>query len=80
LTAFELEEVIVTAQKRAQSVNDVGMSINAFSGDTLNELGVEDTADLATPFPIMTLGPLMDVNRVNGMPATYGVTFNYSWF
>lgn len=56
------------------------MSINAFSGDTLNELGVEDTADLATPFPIMTLGPLMDVNRVNGMPATYGVTFNYSWF
>ena len=28
-----LEEVIVTAQKRAQSIQDVPLSITAFSGD-----------------------------------------------
>jgi outer membrane receptor protein involved in Fe transport len=103
-----IEEVTVTAQKREQSVNEIGMSIVAFTGDTLKELRVQETADLAAitpglsysdvgsgppvytmrgvgfnegslqatgtvgvyhdqivvPFPIMTGGPLMDVERV----------------
>ena len=32
-----LEEVIVTAQKRSQSIQDVPISITAFSGDFLEE-------------------------------------------
>jgi iron complex outermembrane receptor protein len=30
-----LEEVIVTAQKREESLQDVGISVSAFSGDQL---------------------------------------------
>ena len=46
-----LEEVIVTAQKREQSINDIPMSITAFSGDTMREMGIQDTADLALVVP-----------------------------
>lgn len=47
LDAFaQLEEVIVTAQKRAQSADDVGMSIQAISGSALKDNGVVDASDL----------------------------------
>jgi outer membrane receptor protein involved in Fe transport len=41
-----VEEIIVTAQKREQSIDDVGMSIQAATGDQLAELGVTDTTQL----------------------------------
>lgn len=50
----QLEEVIVTAQKRAQSANDIGMSITTFSGENLQELGVVNTIDLASLTPGFT--------------------------
>ena len=31
----QLEEIVVTAQKREQSLNDVGLTVNALSGDFL---------------------------------------------
>ncbi|MFT5710843.1 MAG: iron complex outermembrane receptor protein [Halioglobus sp.] len=43
----QLEEVIVTAQKRAQSLQDIGITASAFSGDRLNEAGVTDVVDVA---------------------------------
>jgi outer membrane receptor protein involved in Fe transport len=47
----QVEEIIVTAQKRAESINDIGMSIQAFSGETLEKAGVESAADLAQVVP-----------------------------
>ena len=44
-------EIIVTAQKRAQSINSVGMSIAAISGDALAERGIVSTADLVKSVP-----------------------------
>jgi iron complex outermembrane receptor protein len=44
--AAELEEIVVTAQKREQLLQDVGVSIAAFSGDRLRELGLASTTDL----------------------------------
>ncbi|USA44796.1 TonB-dependent receptor [Spongiibacter taiwanensis] len=41
-----IEEVVVTAQKRQQSISDVGMSITARSGEQLQELGIGDVAGL----------------------------------
>ncbi len=38
-----LEEVVVTAQKREQDLQDVAISITAFSGDQLRELGFTAT-------------------------------------
>lgn len=52
--AIQVEELIVTAQKTAESVNEIGMSISAFSGDTLKELGVADTTDMTALTPGLT--------------------------
>lgn len=41
-----LEEVVVTAQKRSESAQDVGMSISAMSGEDLKANGVSDPNDL----------------------------------
>lgn len=50
-SAAVLEEVIVTAQKREQSLQDVGISVTAFSGDQLSELGYTNPIDLASQTP-----------------------------
>ena len=41
-----IEEIVVTAQKREESINDVGMSIEAATGERLKDLGITDAADL----------------------------------
>ena len=51
----QLEEVIVTAQRHAQSVNDVGVTMNAFTGDRLKELNVRSTEDIALHTPGLTV-------------------------
>ncbi|MCR8924348.1 TonB-dependent receptor [Dasania sp. GY-MA-18] len=59
--AAVLEEVMVTAQKRAQSVNHIGVSASALSGDGLKALGIEQSSDLGA----MTPG-LVTVNATSG--------------
>src|SRR5712675_1783789 len=41
-----LMEIIVTADKRRESINDVPMSISAVTGDQLAERGINSAADL----------------------------------
>jgi iron complex outermembrane receptor protein len=43
-----LETIVVTAQKKIESVQQVGIAISAFSGDHLDILGVWDSTDIAT--------------------------------
>ena len=50
-TAATVQELVVTAQKREESINEVGMSIQAATGDKLQELGIYDTADLQKIVP-----------------------------
>ncbi len=57
-----LEEVVVTAQKRAESVQDVPIAINAIVGDQLDALGVQDTDDLVTLFPNLSLQNNSSIN------------------
>jgi iron complex outermembrane recepter protein len=49
-----IEELIVTAQKREQSLQDVGIAITALSGDDIKELGLRDADDIATFTPNLT--------------------------
>lgn len=42
-----LEEVIVTAQKREQNLQDVSIAVSALSGDALRKLGVTTASDIA---------------------------------
>ena len=44
-------DIVVTAQKRSQSVQDVGISITTYSGDQLRALGVSDSTNLAALSP-----------------------------
>ncbi|WP_170150179.1 TonB-dependent receptor [Parahaliea mediterranea] len=48
---WALEEVVVTAQKRAQSSQDLGLSVAALSGDALREQGIAQVEDLARFIP-----------------------------
>lgn len=43
----EVEEIVVTAQKREQAAVDVPISLTAYSGERLEALGVQDFADLS---------------------------------
>ena len=47
----QLEEVIVTAQKRTESIQDVPISITAFSGEELARRGITDAQTLAQSVP-----------------------------
>ncbi len=51
VAAQVIDEVTVTAQKREQSIQDVGIAITAFSGDQLDALGLTDTTDLERHVP-----------------------------
>ncbi|MEM6581499.1 MAG: TonB-dependent receptor [Pseudomonadota bacterium] len=46
-----LEEVIVTAQKRAQSLQDVPVAVTAFNSETIQEAGINNASDLAIMTP-----------------------------
>ncbi|MBL8271788.1 hypothetical protein, partial [Steroidobacter sp.] len=42
----QVEEVVVTAQRREQPINDVPISISAYDGNTLKQLGVTSAEEL----------------------------------
>ncbi len=63
--AAELEEIVVTAQKREQGVNDVGITVNAFSGGEIREMGVVSAEGIA----VLTPGLTVNETAATGVPA-----------
>ena len=59
-----IEEVIVTAQKHSESANDVGITMNAFTGERLRDLGVLTPEDLA----LHTQGLTISDTAATGVP------------
>ncbi len=57
-----LEEVIVTAQKRSESMQDVPIAMNAVTGDQLDALGIQDTDDIIKMFPNLSLQSKNPIN------------------
>ena len=49
-----LDEIVVTAQKRSERLQDVPMSISAFNGNALSKLNVIDTASLSRIAPSLS--------------------------
>lgn len=49
--AAVLEEVVVTAQKREQGLQEVGIAVTAFTGDQMRQLGVQQSFDVASFSP-----------------------------
>ncbi|MBE9537623.1 MAG: TonB-dependent receptor [Proteobacteria bacterium] len=52
--AQSLEEVIVTATKRSESVQDVPLAITALSGDFVSKMNLDDVKDLVSYTPGVT--------------------------
>lgn len=52
---FTLEEVIVTAQKRAESLQDVPISIATMSGHKIDDIGITDLEELTQYMPNVTI-------------------------
>lgn len=46
-----IQEIVVTAQKRSEAINDVPLSITAASGDKLQEQGITNVSDLVKIVP-----------------------------
>ena len=46
-SAAQIEEIVVTAQKRQQGANDVGITMNVFTGELVKDLGISVAEDLA---------------------------------
>ncbi|MCY4426578.1 MAG: TonB-dependent receptor [Halieaceae bacterium] len=54
--SVQLEEVLVTAQRRSQNLQDVAGAISAFSGNSLEERSIRDATDLQFIVPNMVAG------------------------
>ena len=52
---FTLEEVVVTARKQTESLQDVPIAVSAFGSAELTNLGIEDITDLQQRLPNTTL-------------------------
>jgi iron complex outermembrane recepter protein len=66
-----IEEVVVTAQRRAENVQDVSMAITAFSAESLEALGWKDITQVATQTPNVDIkyvwGNSMPVATIRGI-------------
>lgn len=51
VSATVLEEIVVTAQKREQSLQEVGISVSAMSGDQMQALGLDNTMEITQQIP-----------------------------
>ena len=50
-----LEEVVVTAQKRVESLQDVPISISTMTGEKIGEMGITDLEELTQYIPNVTI-------------------------
>jgi len=64
--SLALEEIIVTAQKRAQSLQDVPIAITAVSEAMMQNQNIFDVLDLQKAVPSLTI--IEGYNRANGVP------------
>ena len=75
-----LQEIVVTAQKRVQSINDVGLTIQAASGEELQNRGIQGIEDLPKLVPGLTYTksifstPVFTLRGVGLYDATWGAS------
>ena len=53
---YALDEIVVTAEKREQSLQDVPMAIEALGSEQIEQVGYEDIGDLQFTVPSMVVG------------------------
>ena len=74
-TPAVLEEVVVTATKRAESIQDVPLSVSAVTANDIQKLGASHYADLLNSVPgvyFQDAGPGVSQVRIRGISASEG--------
>jgi hypothetical protein len=78
-----LEEVIVTAQRRSERIQDVPSAITALDGDAISRLNLRGTEELARQVPSMTfdvLTPGESTITMRGLGTAYGLSPTVSYY
>ncbi len=78
-----LEEVVVTAQRREQRLQDVPAAITSLSGENLNQQHVLGNADLVARVPGLSLdvqGPGESTLSIRGVGTAYGLAPAVSYY
>ncbi|MBS0578095.1 MAG: TonB-dependent receptor [Proteobacteria bacterium] len=78
-----LEEVVVTAQRRSENLQDVPAAVTAISGESLGQMHLQGTADLAQRVPSLsfdTLNPGESTLAIRGLGASYGLAPTVSYY
>src|SRR6056300_911092 len=71
--AQQLEEVVVTATKRAASTQDIAVAVDALTSDTLDDFGVSNFEDYLIQLPGVTAGgsgPGQNTIYIRGVAST----------
>ena len=73
----EVEEIIVTAQKRAQSLEDVPLSISVIEGDRLEQRDIRNLEELSTTTPNIKIaqGGQADQLQIRGVGSGFNPGF-----
>jgi iron complex outermembrane recepter protein len=74
--AAPLDEIIVTARKESERLQDVPISITALSAETLQRSGIESIADVGREVPglnVVTVGPGQNQLVIRGVSSYGGV-------
>ena len=72
--APKLEEIVVSAERREESIQKVPMSLTAFSQKTMDDLHLQSFADLATVVPgLVTTAPTFYYSQANFDVAIRGI-------
>ncbi len=74
--AITLEEITVTAEKRAESVQDVGLSISAFDEDAMDRAGIDDVSRIELIVPGVNFAYAGNDAKFNVRGANSTNTFN----
>jgi iron complex outermembrane receptor protein len=83
--AGQIEDIIVTAQKREQNLQSVPISISAFTSASLSNLGVRDTLDIPNLVPGFVITKSLNValpylRGVGQSSATIGIESNVALY
>ena len=65
-----LEKIVVTAQKREQNAQDVGIAVTAYSGDQIRALGMTNTTEITQQVPgldMMSFSPNLTAFNMRGV-------------
>jgi iron complex outermembrane receptor protein len=67
-----IDEIIVTANKREQSLQDVPVSVTVTSGETIQRASIVDLVDLQTSVPSLRVNQLQSSAQTNFTIRGYG--------